>query len=119
MIKQIRFRYFTAAGTFCYWGFIGDGFHGLTSCSRHPMTFEEIEQASERFTGLRDSKGKEIWEGDIVRLGSSNYEVKWLADAGQFCFWRPDDIGWNLLHSSECEVIGNIHQHPKLLEAKP
>ena len=75
-----------------------------------------------QFTGLTDKNGKKIFEGDIVRLCNGTYPIK--------VFW--DCLGWKFLcngklvegafdcdikHDIEiCEVIGNIHDNPELLE---
>ena len=73
-----------------------------------------------QFTGLLDSKGKEIYEGDIISNGRGD---GWSA----VVVWNENQCGfyikWNLGYSplsgnarkSIWEVIGNIHQHPDLL----
>ncbi len=74
-------------------------------------------------TGLFDSSEtpKEIFEGDIIRLEVPNqsmcgtYEVR-RANSGE---WRIDNRtqGRRLYDSlNNIIVIGNIHQHPELLE---
>lgn len=79
----------------------------------------------DEFTGLRDKNGKGIWERDIVRckhgiIGVIEYD-DWNEDGGKFwpkreegfCEIFCDKRRWHYL-----EVIGNIHEHPELLEAK-
>jgi hypothetical protein len=73
----------------------------------------------ERFTGLRDCTGKDIYEGDIVKTTTGNCVVVWQRQSAAFVFGMN---GWMYNHfieeMGEVEVIGNIHEHPHLLEKK-
>lgn len=89
-----------------------------------------IPETVGQYTGLTDKNGKRIFEGDILRIVSSEYDYKTSVGAkygyrngfyvdgdftvGDFTvldwaidYWREDD--------AEIEVIGNIHDNPELL----
>lgn len=75
-----------------------------------------------QWTGLKDKKGNDIFEGDIVHdsnfVDECNHVVDILEHSG----------GWYIIDAKEgyaeelcefkvsCEVIGNIHQNPELLK---
>ncbi|MBS9336427.1 YopX family protein [Fructobacillus papyrifericola] len=88
----------------------------------------ESEWDLEQFTGLHDKKGKEIYEGDIVKVygfskvtvGNVIYEDYYFTFDG-FCDTgtdRPEMAFSEGEFEVNYEVIGNIHENPELLERK-
>jgi len=70
-------------------------------------------------TGLLDKKGKEIFEGDVIREefnhGICNCEIIY-EKAGFFISNEKEEIKDNLhWHMNGLEVIGNIYENPELL----
>ena len=69
-------------------------------------------------TGLRDKNGHPIYEDDVISFGDGMYRIVF----GDACFWIRDvrDTAYTMeLHTTlgqgDIEVIGNIHDNPKLL----
>lgn len=115
-------------------GWIDDGFHDddFSGC------YEVLEKTIGQFTGLFDKNGKEIYEGDILRMFAninkisdpmlSNAEPKYrlttvVYDDAAFKVTsdgKPDAVINYYCGAmvKDMEVIGNIHDNPELLKTE-
>lgn len=50
--------------------------------------------------------------------GTERFEVYYKTDSARFTLKDVSGIGWGLSSSNEIEVLGNIHEHPHLLEGE-
>lgn len=100
---------------------IGEGMFGT-----HPIEYPRPYQLMQ-FTGLLDSKGKEIWEGDLVKTYGGSGEVRFGSySAGGQDYYSQDAYGFYVQRSSYkddtetltsgYEIIGNIYENPELIQ---
>lgn len=105
----------------------------------HDTPYKEIELADEgryvlmQYTGMKDVKGVEIYEGDIVKrtylfdgafgkthIGEVVYDNYYarhvISKPNKFIEPKTEDLGNMLSYRSVYEVIGNIYENPELLE---
>jgi len=71
-----------------------------------------------QYTGLKDSKGKEIYDGDIVKFSYCRKECIWPVKWGVSGWWASGRSAFKDLYwvADKCEIIGNIYENPELVE---
>ena len=79
----------------------------------------------EQCTGLRDKHGKLIYEGDILNVDNTEnpenypYVGSVIRSKNEAALkFLTGNIEVALTDGNRCEVIGNIHENPELLEVK-
>lgn len=118
-MREIKFRYFQdgsmymncVVGTNCMGNpiVVVDGWDSF-----HSITPDSVMQ----FTGITDTNGAEIYEGDIVESSAmlpsvvrfNDSEACFSFDDWPICDYLAENCGRTL------KVIGNIHQNPELVQ---
>jgi uncharacterized phage protein (TIGR01671 family) len=78
-----------------------------------------------QFTGLLDSNGKEIYEGDILTISDESgnkYICKVYFRVCEYVLLQSDESLWGGLSKIQglyyqCQVIGNIYENPELMQS--
>jgi len=78
------------------------------------------ENTAMQFTGLTDKNGKDIYEGDIFKLGAEKEIFEIRFEHGCFMAFHNDKQFGLIGELQICfiEVIGNIYENPKLIKTK-
>ena len=72
-----------------------------------------------QYTRLKDKKGKEIYEGDIVTLHNSKYKVIFNTEGARFVLRNDEfelEIPFTNHNNERIEIVGNIYENPELLK---
>lgn len=145
-MREIKFRAWNKRRRFLDSAWMIDFEHGEVCHSKHNAS--DINACVlMQFTGLKDKNGKDIYEGDIVKIYNISYrrgsyyepedyegycvgEVHYVPSKGfvlRKSFFHDTVDGDNVIKelcypnqrfsSSKSEVIGNVYENPELLEA--
>jgi len=91
--------------------------HSLGVAVCNDLDDTQINLKVMQFTGLHDKDGKEIYEGDIViwpHFNDGPLPISYNSNECVFVADKLDGTPDSWLDST-CEVIGNIHENPELL----
>jgi uncharacterized phage protein (TIGR01671 family) len=81
------------------------------------VRYEVVPKTIGQCTGFADKNGRRIFEGDVVRNSYGN-DAKVCFDFGCFFIMRHYTTNYVKSIADNCEVIGNIHDAPELLERR-
>ena len=93
----------------------------LSGYYEHFTNKTQDDYVVQQYTGLQDSKGNDIYEGDIVKATSDQYDNenfvgKVIFDEGCFLTWINKNDIREVWSGDDIEVIGNIFENKDLLE---
>ena len=82
-----------------------------------------LKGEKQQYTNLKDENGKEIYEGDILKVksddGTINLYVKYDTDMGEYLLIKEEeweDSLYGCMCFNEVEVVGNIYENEDLLK---
>lgn len=119
MSREIKFRAWNKAKKFMDTAWLVDWEHGQVAHKTHNVS--QLENCIlMQYTGLKDKNGKEIYEGDIITGKGIQGVIKWIPEHCGFLI--HEEMGYTFIDAGNVpatsyEVIGNIYEHPELLEA--
>lgn len=126
-MREIEFRIIFKGKTY-YWGYIKGGFSGIPvdNCG---LNIELAKKLSCQYTGLKDKKGKKIFEGDIVKSyhSCSSHEIRYIKECGGYVFYdknidyaqeeQPNYLRYDINgNTKKYKILGNIHENPELIK---
>lgn len=119
-MREIKFRAWEPAKKEMFTDFYVNHCGGVSYWNPKVGVLQEAEGCPVmQYTGLKDSKGVEIYEADIVRSTTNPHEVysiEFREEAGCFTMKEVPNSVWLAATHEFIKVIGNIYEDPELLK---
>jgi len=130
-MREIKFRAWNIGGKIMNYSIAGlyPSEYGIAVQVNGSRDINSINYVLLQYTGLKDKNGKEIYEGDVVKILDTSISKHY--DFIGECVWYEFSCGFNLRKGNhdlmfkrldstteQYEIIGNIYENPNLLDDK-
>ena len=103
-----------------------DGDYNVITCNTketklYKLGHKDLDFELMQYTGLKDSNGKEIFQGDIIKMSNHGIAHVIFEEGGFKYIWLNKP--WKYIRKKEfiynahlCEIIGNIYENKEEME---
>ena len=122
-MREICFRGYSPTMKTWLYGDLSQGYfdHDVQiACRADNSRFRVVPESVGQYTGLKDARNREIYEGDIVEEHNTDGELKRVGPViwkNLFAAWHISPIG--AMYGDKVvsyKIIGNVYENPELLD---